>query len=117
MSVPDPPHDLCSVEIVEVQTVFRYVPAEHTHAFTLEAPTGEVVPAGQDVQTLAPVTFEYVPATQLAHTVVPNWPGGHDAVCSRSRPDKFCEQSCAEADPACEDDPGGHCAHAPPFGP
>ena len=27
-----------------------YVPAAHTHAFTLELPPGEVVPAGQDVQ-------------------------------------------------------------------
>ncbi len=102
--------------------LLSYVPAAQLtiHAETAELPPGEVVPAGHAthaLELLAPVTFEYVPATQLAHTVVPNWPGGHDAVCSRSRPDKFCEQFSAETDPACEDDPGGHSAHAPPFGP
>jgi hypothetical protein len=94
-----------------------YAPAAHTHAFTLELPPGEVVPAGHATHALAPVTPEYVPAAQLEHTVVPNWPAGHDAACSRSRPDKFCEQSSAEIDPASEDDPAGHKAHAPPFGP
>ena len=105
-----------------VHPVFRYVPAAQLtiHAATAELPPGEVVPAGHAthaLELLAPVTPEYVPAAQFAHTVVPNWPAGHEAVCSRDRPDKFCEQSSAETDPACEDDPAGHERHAPPFGP
>ena len=103
-----------------VPVLVEYVPAAHTHAATDELPPAEVVPAGQLVHAaaaLAPVTPEYVPAAQLAHTVVPNWPAGHVCACKRDRPDKFCEQSSAEIDPASEDDPAGHKAHAPPFGP
>ena len=94
-----------------------YVPAAHTHAFTLELPPGEVVPAGHETHALAPVTFEYVPLTQFTHTVVPNWPAGHVCACKRDRPDKFCEQFSAESDPTSDDDPAGHGTHAPPFGP
>jgi len=97
--------------------LFSYVPAAHTHAVTLELPPGEVVPAGHATHALAPTADEYVPAAQLVHAVVPNWPAGHEAVCSRDRPDKFCEQFSTESDPASEDDPAGHCTHAPPFGP
>ncbi len=99
---------------------FAYSPAAHTYALILELPPGEVVFAGHEthsLEVLATVTPEYVPAAQLVHTVVPNCPAGHDAACNRSRPDKFCEQFSAETDPASEDDPAGHCAHAPPFGP
>ena len=63
----------------------EYAPAAHVHAFTLELPAGEVVPAGQLVHALAPTADEYVPAAQLAHTVVPNWPAGHDAACGYVR--------------------------------
>ena len=97
-----------------------YEPAAHTHAAAELAPAAEVVPAGQLVHTaeeLAPVTAEYVPAGQFSHVVVPNWPAGHVCACKRDRPDKFCEQFSTEIDPISEDDPAGHCTHAPPFGP
>jgi hypothetical protein len=61
VSVPDTPHDLCSVEIVVVHPVFRYVPALHTHALTLELLPGELVFAGHArhaslrTKTLAPL--------------------------------------------------------------
>ena len=103
-----------------VHPVFRYVPAVHTQAATAELPLGEVVPEGHETHAaveLAPETSEYVPSAQFAHTVVPNWPAGHEAVCNRDRSDKFCEQFSTESDPTAEDDPVGHCTHAPPFGP
>ena len=93
--------------------------AAHTVA-ELAPDTPEYVPTGHETHALAllaPETPEYVPAAQFAHTVVPNWPAGHEAVCSRDRPDKFCEQFSAESDPTSEDDPTGHGTHAPPFGP
>ena len=43
--------------------------ATETHAFTLEPPLGDVVPAGHAVHALAPDTAEYVPALQFAHAV------------------------------------------------
>jgi hypothetical protein len=52
-------------------------PALHgivTQAVTDELPVGEVLPAGQFVQTVAltpPVTLEYVPAKQLVQIVAP----------------------------------------------
>jgi hypothetical protein len=36
VSVPETPHDLCSVEIVEVQPVFRYAPTSHVCALARE---------------------------------------------------------------------------------
>jgi hypothetical protein len=85
-----------------------------------DAPPTANMPCEQFVHAVAlvaPVTFEYVPAGQLVHDVVPNWPGGHSEVCSRDRPDKFFVQLSIETDPASEDDGAGHCTHAPPFGP
>ncbi len=75
MSVPDPPHDLCSVEIVVVHdAALPYVPALHVQAARAELEIGELELVGharQAVAAVAPVIVKYVPAAQSVHTAVP----------------------------------------------
>ncbi len=63
MSVPEAPHDLCSVKIVAVHdAAFPCVPALHVQAVSAELEIGEVELAGhprQVVAIVAPTVVEY----------------------------------------------------------
>jgi hypothetical protein len=75
VSVPETPHDLCSVEIVVVHdAAFPYVPALHVQAARAELEIGELELAGHATQVaaaVAPVVVKYVPAAQSVHTALP----------------------------------------------
>ncbi len=75
MSVPETPHDLCSVEIVVVHdAAFPYVPALHVQAARAELEIGELELAGHATHVaaaVAPVVVKYVPAAQSVHAAEP----------------------------------------------
>ncbi len=74
VSVPETPHDLCSVEIVAVHdAAFPYVPALHVQALTDALALGELelVRHGIHAAQCAPTVVEYVPAPQSVHTALP----------------------------------------------